>query len=138
MRYCRDGCNREGLEACSSSKSRHISCCQVSAQCSLGPPGPSPAEQVPACPVLDADPTSSSCLVRMIPLPQGLGRPSQLGRAGQKDTPAYLPPLRYKDRQNSQTHQEWVLGRGPSDINLGWSSCNFISSFCFMSFHLIL
>lgn len=138
MHDCRDGCNGEGLEVCPSPTCRHAGWCLVSAQCSLGPPGPSPAEQVPACTVLDADPTSPSCFVRMIPLPQGLGRPSQLGRAGQKDMPAYLLPLRYKDHQNSQTHQEWVWGRGPSDINLAWSSCYLISSFGFMSFHLIL
>ena len=101
-------------------------------------PGPSPAEQAPACTVLNADPTSPSCFVRMISLPQGLGRPSQLGRAGQKDMPAYLPPLRYKDHQNSQIHQERVWGRGPSDINLAWSSCYFISTFGFMLFKLIL
>ena len=83
MCYCRDGCNRDRLEVCSSSMWRHIGCCQVSAQCSLGPPGPSPAEQVPACTMFNTDPTSSSCFVRVIPLPQGLGRPSQLGRAGQ-------------------------------------------------------
>ena len=111
MHDCRDGCNGEGLEVCPSPTCRHAGWCLVSAQCSLGPPGPSPAEQVPACTVLDADPTSPSCFVRMIPLPQGLGRPSQLGRAGQKDMPAYLLPLRYKDHQNSQTHQEWVWGR---------------------------
>ena len=139
MHDCRDGCNGEGLEVCSSPTCRHAGCCLVSAQGSPGPQGQ--AQQSRRQRALCSMPTplhlkGTGEVVDQAP--QGLGRPSQLGRAGQKDMPAYLPPLRYKDHQNSQIHQERVWGRGPSDINLAWSSCYFISPFGFMLFHLIL
>ena len=108
----------------------------MSAQGLLGSPEPSPADQVPKWTVVEADPTSPSSFAKVTPLPQGLGRPSQLGRAGQEGTPTCLPPFRYTDHQDPQTRQEWMLGRQPSDIHLSCSSYYFVF-YCIVLFYII-